>query len=197
MTLSVTDLIGTMGIGGLFLGSVIEALGIPFPGGLMVIFAGILVNGGKLEFLPALVAAVGGFNLGAAAAYFLGRYVGEPLFDGLGRYLNITPARLESARNWMENSAAAFIIFGRFVPMVSNFTPYMAGMSRLRADRFFLYNSIFATAWAGFYLLVGMFFSRNMRALLDFTESRLPLLAAAAIIIYIVVFYFIKKKIRL
>ncbi len=197
MAETITGFLGSLGLGGLFLGSIIEALGIPFPGGLMIIFAGMLVNNGEMGFAWSLILAVGGFSLGAGAAFFLGKYIGEPVFDKAGKYLKITPAGLDRARSWMRHSAAAFIIFGRFVPMVSNLTPYVAGMSKLRTERFFLYNTIFAVSWASFYLIVGMFFSHYLPALLDFTGSRLPFLAAGAVLLYITAGYIIRRKINM
>lgn len=121
--------LGTLGAGGLLLGAIVEALGIPFPGELMIVLAGFLVNQGRLDFYGVLVAAVLGFNLGATVAYFIGRYVGEPFFVRYGRYLRVTPKRFEKAQTWLSRSVPAFIILGRFVPMVSNLTPYIAGMS--------------------------------------------------------------------
>lgn len=192
----ITGLLGSLGLGGLLLGSIIEALGFPFPGAIMVVFAGILVNRGELDFVGSLVSAVAGFNVGAFAAYLLGRRVGEPFLYTMGKYLKITPEKLEKARRWMEQSSAAFIIFGRFVPMVSNLTPYMAGISRLEPGRFFLYNTIFATMWASFNLAVGIFFSRNWQTFLEYTQSRLPFLAAAGILLYIAIGLILRRRIR-
>lgn len=185
----VMQYLGALGAGGILAGAVIEALGVPFPGGLMVVLAGFLVDQGRLNFYLALLAAVAGFNLGALAAYLIGRQVGEPFFKRYGRYLRITPQKFDRAQSWMTRSAAAFIIVGRFVPMISNLTPYMAGVSKLSPARFLFYNSIFALTWASFNLAVGIIFGQNWETFSRFTRTWLPLGAALLLLLYLVYLY--------
>ncbi|MDQ0285960.1 membrane protein DedA with SNARE-associated domain [Desulfofundulus luciae] len=185
--------LGTLGAGGLFLGLIIEALGIPFPGGLMTLLAGILVNQGRLDFYHILTAAVLGFNVGATAAYLIGRYVGEPFLLRYGKYLMVTAAKFNQARNWMYRSAPAFIIFGRFVPMVSNLTPYLAGISRLPFMQFLIYNSLFALSWVSFNLGIGIFFGHHWESIFSLIQSRLPLLALGVLVAYLI-YLFLKQK---
>ncbi|MCL6611373.1 MAG: DedA family protein [Peptococcaceae bacterium] len=197
MDIRAYDLISELGLGGLFLGSVIEALGVPFPGGLMLVLAGVLVSKGSLNYLGAMALAVTGFNLGAAAAYFVGNRLGEPLFDRFEKAFKIDRRKLDMARAWMERSAAAFIVLGRFVPMASNLTPYLAGMSRLHPARFLLYNSIFAVSWANFNLALGYYFSRNWQAVAGFAGKHLPYIAGAALAVYLVAALLLKRKYKI
>lgn len=185
--------LGTLGAGGLFLGLIIEALGVPFPGGLMTLLAGILVNQGRLDFYHILAAAVLGFNVGATAAYLIGRCVGEPFLLRYGKYLMVTPAKFDQARSWMYRSAPAFIIFGRFVPMVSNLTPYLAGISRLPFVQFLIYNSVFALSWVSFNLGIGIFFGHHWESIFSLIQSRLPLLALGVLVVYLL-YLIIKQK---
>lgn len=189
------DFLGQLGLGGVFLGTIIEALGIPFPGGVMLVLAGVLISEGSLNYKGTVVLAVIGFNLGATAAYYIGRTVGEPFFNRFQRLFRIDPGKLEKARIWMGQSAAAFIIFGRFVPMASNLTPYLAGMSRLSPGRFLLYNSVFAVVWATFNIAVGYYFSRSWQQVMTFTGTHLPYIAAAALAVYIIILVLVKRKI--
>lgn len=178
------------------LGTIIEALGIPFPGGIMLVLAGVLISEGRLSYSSALAMAVIGFNAGAAAAYSIGRVMGEPFFVKFEKLFKIDHGKLERARDWMERSAAAFIILGRFVPMASNLTPYLAGMSRLGPARFFLYNTIFAAGWSFLNLSVGYYFSKSWNIFMDFTQSRLPYIASAALLVYVVAALLIRRKIK-
>lgn len=191
------DLLGKLGLGGVFLGTIIEALGIPFPGGLMLVLAGVLINRGSLDYTGAVVLAVAGFNLGATAAYFIGRTVGEPFFDRFGRAFKIERQKLDRARTWMEQSAAAFILLGRFVPMASNLTPYLAGMSRLNPARFLFYNVIFAIVWANFNIALGYYFSKSLGKVMRYTETHLPYIAGAALAVYLAAALILRKKYKL
>lgn len=165
----------SLGLGGLLAGSFIEAMGLPFPGGIMVILAGFLVNQGRLDFFEALVAAVTGYTAGSVAAYYIGRNLGRPFFFNLGRFFRIKPEKLQKPQDWLDRSAPAFIIFGRFLPGISNLTPYMVGISRIRLSYFLFYNSLFVFGWGFLYLLLGMFFGHNWEIIAGFLNSRLPL----------------------
>lgn len=187
--------LGHLGLVGIFLGTIIEALGVPFPGGLMLVLAGVLVGEGRINFIAALVMAVIGFNLGGVAAYAIGRTVGEPFFQRFERVIKINHTKLEKARDWMKQSSAAFIILGRFVPMASNLTPYLAGMSRLGPVRFLIYNSIFSLGWSTLYIALGYYFSQSWQALMSFIQTRLPYVAGAALLVYLGAALLIRRKI--
>jgi len=188
--------LGTLGAGGIFLGVIIEAMGIPFPGGLMVILAGFLVNQGRLGFFSVFAATFLGFNLGAAAAFLIGRYLGEPFLMRFSRYLRVTPLRIQQAREWLAQSAAAFIIFGRFVPMISNLTPYIAGISGLHILKFLGYNLIFTFFWTSFNLSLGFLFGHSWGYILHLTRSWLPLFGGG-LLVAVLVFLYLKRTRRL
>lgn len=196
MDIRVFDLLGKLGLGGLFLGSIIEALGLPFPGGIMLVLAGILINTGKLNYPAALALAVIGFNLGATAAYFIGRSAGEPLFERFEKLFKINHQKLEKARFWMKQSSAAFILLGRFVPMASNLTPYLAGVSRLSPGRFLFYNTMFAIVWANFNLAIGYFFSHSWQKVMGVVGKHLPYIAGATLLVYLAIALLIRRKYR-
>ncbi|SHF42916.1 membrane protein DedA, SNARE-associated domain [Desulfofundulus australicus DSM 11792] len=191
----VLDYLGALGAGGLFLGLIVEALGIPFPGGLMTLLAGILVNQGKLDLFHIMAAAVLGFNVGATVAYTIGRCIGEPFFLRYGKYLLVTPDKFDQARSWVYRSAPAFIIFGRFVPMISNLTPYLAGISRLPFLQFLIYNFLFALSWVSINLGIGIFFGHHWESIFSLIQSRLPLLAAGVLVVCLL-YIVIKQKVQ-
>lgn len=183
------DMIGhylsALGLWGLLAGVVIESMGIPFPGGIMVILAGFMVQQGKLHFFSALLTMLAGYTAGSIAAYFLGRKLGQPFFIRGGRLLRIAPEKFEQARSWMDHSAPAFIIFGRFLPGLSNLTPYIAGVSRISFFYFLFYNSIFALGWGFLYLMLGMFFGHNYHVIAGYLNTKLPLVGLAALGLYL------------
>lgn len=194
MNLNSYDLLGELGLGGLFIGSIVEALGLPFPGSIMLVFAGVLINKGQLGYIGALILAVVGFNLGASIAYYIGRAVGEPFFDKFQKFFKIAPDKLERSQDWIKRSSAAFILLGRFVPMASNITPYLAGISGLRITKFLFYNVLFALLWSNIYLAIGYFFSQSFQLVMEHIQKYLPYIAGGVIIIYLAAAYILKKK---
>jgi membrane protein DedA with SNARE-associated domain len=159
----IVNYLTALGLSGLLAGVFIEAMGVPFPGGIMVVLTGFLVNQGKINFFSALITTLSGYTAGSFTAYLIGRNLGQPFFLWCGRYLRITPERIKQTQSWLDRSAPAFIVFGRFLPGVSNLTPYMAGVSRIGAGYFLFYNTLFTLGWGGLYLLLGMFFGHNYR----------------------------------
>ncbi|RPF49841.1 membrane protein DedA with SNARE-associated domain [Thermodesulfitimonas autotrophica] len=158
----ILDYLAYFGIGGLLLSSLVEALGVPFfPGGIMVILAGFLVARGYMTFPAALLATCTGFITGSALAYLLGVKLGGQVFELGGRLLKVTPARLAKARAYLGYSAPGFVVFGRFIPGISNLTPYLAGVGQLNPALFLALTGLFAVCWATLYLALGVFFEKS------------------------------------
>jgi len=184
--------LNTLGLGGLLGGLFIEAMGLPFPGGVMIMFAGFLINQAQLNFYAVFLLAMLGFNLGATVAFFIGRRVGEPLFDKYGRYLRVKKYNLDHARQCMKRSAPMFIIAGRFVPMLSNLTPYLAGASGLKWGQFLFYNFIFTVIWISINISVGMLFGHQWPQIAGYMNNKLPLVALTLVAVYLTAKFLIK-----
>ncbi|WP_238456260.1 DedA family protein [Desulfotruncus arcticus] len=170
---------------------IIEAMGFPFPGGVMVMFSGFLVNQNEMDFYKVFLVAVIGFNIGAIAAFLIGWRMGESIFNNK-RFKGVTKNQISRARSWMEHSAPLFIIAGRFVPMISNLTPYMAGASGLKLVHFLFYNFIFTVIWVSANISVGMVFGQKWPEIAAYMHNSLPLAILALVIVYFVVKFFIK-----
>jgi membrane protein DedA with SNARE-associated domain len=168
------------GIGGILLSSFIEALGVPFfPGGIIIIIAGFLVAKGYMAFPAAWFATSFGFVTGSLAAYCLAIKLGDKVFERSGRLLGVTPVRLKQARAYLGSSAAGFVVFGRFIPGISNLTPYIAGVGGLKPAVFFGLTSAFAIVWSALYLSLGMFFEHSWEKL---TQRMQPLLLIGSLL---------------
>lgn len=188
----IINYLSALGLGGLLVGVVVEALGIPFPGGIMIILAGFMVAQGRLNFFRALLTMLLGYTAGSVAAYLIGKKLGQQFFIRAGKYLHIPPEKFRQAQSWLERSAPVFIIFGRFLPGLSNLTPYLAGVSRLSLGYFLFYNSIFAFGWGFLYLMLGMFFGHNYQTIAQYLNNRLALVGLVILAIYLL-YPFIKN----
>ncbi|WP_018086997.1 DedA family protein [Desulfurispora thermophila] len=194
MLAQVIDCLIEFGWLALFLGAVIEALGLPFPGSVMLVFAGVLISRERLGLVAAVLAAVVGYNVGGGIAYFLGRFLGHPLGVSVMKWLKIEPEQLEQGFKYMQRSAGYYILLGHFLPMFSNLTPYLAGVSRVRAGVFFLYNSAFAIIWAFIYMGAGFYFSSYWERAAQFLQRHIYKVAVLGLVLYIMVVYLFKKK---
>lgn len=173
----------------------LEALGVPcFPGGVMIILAGFLVNQGVFDFHAALGASFAGYTVGSVAAYIMGKNIGLPAVRRLGRWVRLDPERLVPDRLPVR-SAGVFVLLGRFLPGLGNLTPYLAGAAHLQWGAFIVYNSIFGLVWGALYLLIGMFFGHNWPVIMAFIQPRLVGLAILAILITVTVFLVRRQRV--
>ncbi|MEW6182045.1 MAG: DedA family protein [Bacillota bacterium] len=176
----IINYLAALGTGGILLSSFIEAMGVPFfPGGIMIIVAGFLVAEGYMAFTAVWVATSIGFIAGSLLAYILGAKLGEKVFEHGGRLLGVNEKRLQKAREYLSHSAPGFVIFGRFIPGISNLTPYIAGIGGLRIGVFLVLTTIFAVPWSALYLSLGMIFGQGWEKV---TRQLQPMLLLAALV---------------
>lgn len=155
MSERIFDLLSILGLPGIFVGVFLEALGLPFPGSMLVALAGFLSKQGQFNIMLACLVSLLGYLLGSTSAFMLGRNIGEPFIKKWGKYISLTPERIEKAQELLEKSAPAYIIGGRFLPTVGNVTPYIAGISGISIVRFLCYDMVHAFLWITIFLGVG------------------------------------------
>jgi membrane protein DedA with SNARE-associated domain len=126
----------------------LDDVGVPAPGETVLILAGISAGQGRLNIVlvgvVGLAAAVLGDNLG----YLLGRGA-RPLVRRYGRFVLLTPARLDRAERFVDRRGAPLILGARFVDGLRQLNGIAAGGAHYPWRRFVLFNAIGATAWVG------------------------------------------------
>jgi len=130
----------------------------PFlPGDSLLFAGGTLAGAGILD--PALLCGVlfAAAVLGDAANYAIGRFVGQRLLAGrLGRF--VPPRHLKRTEEFYERHGGKTIVLARFMPFVRTFAPFVAGVSRMDARRFFVFNVAGAALWVAVFVACGYFF---------------------------------------
>ncbi|SHK27956.1 DedA family protein [Desulforamulus aeronauticus] len=151
----ILDIFTGLGLPGLFVGIYLEALGLPFPGSVLLALIGFLSRQGQLNIVLAWLVSMLAYILGSVSAFSIGRYLGEPFLKKWGKYIGVTPKRFARAQELLTNSAPGYIIGGRFLPTVGNITPYVAGISGISMKKFLLYDTIHAILWLTTFLGAG------------------------------------------
>ncbi len=103
--------------------------------------------------LIGFLGAVMGDNIGFAIGHFGGR----PLIERWGRYILLTPERLDKATDFFERRGASIIIIARFVEGLRQANGIVAGTTGMHWARFLLFNSIGAALWVGVWTSIGYF----------------------------------------
>jgi membrane protein DedA with SNARE-associated domain len=131
----------------------LESLGIPLPGEIVLVSAALLSSRHELAVNPigVGVAAVIGAVIGDSTGYAIGRRLGLPLFDRLGRRFpsHFGPGHVKYAERLFERFGARAVFFGRFVALLRIFAGPLAGALKMRYPRFLLANVSGALCWAG------------------------------------------------
>ncbi len=145
---------GYLAVGGLVL---LEDFGVPVPGETVLILASVYAGAGRLNiWLVALIGFLGavvGDNIG----FGIGHFGGRPLIERWGRYILLTPERLDKATDFFERRGASIIIIARFVEGLRQANGIVAGTTGMHWARFLLFNSIGAALWVGVWSSVGYF----------------------------------------
>ncbi len=134
--------------------------------GLFVVF----LPGDSLIFACATFAAAGLLNimivviiclisafLGDSLNYYFGYAIGKKIYDKAnGRYLN--RENIDKANDFYDKHGGKAIVLSRFIPLIRQLTPFVAGIGKMTYERFMLFNVIGVLSWVGIVSLAGYFF---------------------------------------
>jgi membrane protein DedA with SNARE-associated domain len=140
-------------IGALF----VEHIGVPFPAETALVASGFAWGQGDLKFLPLFVSVVFGTLAGSLAAYLIGFYLGRPVILRYGKWVGITPERMDRAEEKFNKYTVPLLIFSNFLAGVRVLTPIMAGMNKTRLTLFVTYTLVGSAIWGVLFLLIGRF----------------------------------------
>jgi membrane protein DedA with SNARE-associated domain/membrane-associated phospholipid phosphatase len=143
-------------------GVMLESTGVPLPGETILLASGLLVQRGHLDLGDAIVFGILGAVLGDQIGYWIGRDGGRPFILRWGRYIFITPARLERAEAFFERHGGKAVFLARFFSGLRVFGALVAGISRMRWGTFFLYNALGGAVWATAVILAGYFLGSSL-----------------------------------
>ncbi len=106
-----------------------------FAGAHVVVFGHRFASGGW-AYVAMAVAGVLGCFLGAVLGWAIGAFGGRPFLERQGRWLHVTPQKLDRAHRWFERFGALTVAVGLSVPVVRSFVAIPAGIARLELRRF-------------------------------------------------------------
>ncbi|GIP27634.1 putative membrane protein YbfM [Paenibacillus sp. J23TS9] len=130
-------------------------LGIPVPDETLIATFGGMIAQGHFHFAGALAVTFLGSMTGMMLSYTLGRKLGKPLLDRYGKWIRMTPTRLQSTEAWFKRYGSWSIVLGYFVPGLRHLSSYMAGISKVPFGRYLLYAASGALLFCTTFLLIG------------------------------------------
>ncbi|MFI5338874.1 MAG: DedA family protein [Candidatus Methylomirabilales bacterium] len=141
------EFIGHWGYLAIFGSILLGNLGVPVPEESILVLAGYLVWQGELQLPLVLVvgilSAIAGDNLG----YWIGRRYGQKVIARYGRWVLLTPARLEATRRFVTRYGGVGVFAARFVAGLRFIASPLAGSVGLRPLTFFAPNALGAVIY--------------------------------------------------
>src|ERR687898_880313 len=156
-------------------GVVLGTMGVPFPSAAILLASGVLVQQGHLGLRGAILFGILGAIIGNQIGYWVGHKAGRPFVLKWGRYLKLTPERLERVEGLFARHGGKAVFAGRFFSLSRLFEALVAGMSRMHWGTFFFYSALGGAVWATAVVLVGYYFGESWGSAQGWT-GRAPLL---------------------
>jgi membrane-associated protein len=145
----ITHLIHAYGLLAVFLGAGLQAVGLPLPGGTVLVVAA--VDAATKHGLPVVgVIASGAFGAlaGTICGYMLGRWRGEAILLRLGRLFRQSPERVHRLRAQLGEHALLPLFLARFITGARNLAGLAAGASDMPLPPFLAVSASAALAWS-------------------------------------------------
>jgi membrane protein DedA with SNARE-associated domain len=175
---------GYFGVTGLVL---VESFGVPAPGETAIIAGATLAGSGGLNIFGVALAAFLAAVVGDSIGYWIGRAGGRPLVLRFGRYVRLTPARLDRVEDFMARRGPIMVVVARFVEGLRQLNGIAAGVTRMPFGRFVFFNAIGAALWVGLWSSAG-YFAGNHLDQITAVIHRYQNLALAGLVVLVVAY---------
>ena len=162
ITDAVTSAVGDYGLYAVFLLMLVDAV-LPAASEIVMLYAGAVAAGAfagqtvtlfgqPIEsagwaYVAMALAGTIGYVLGSVLGWALGWYGGRPYLERHGRWLHVTPQKLDRADAWFARYGDAAVLFARVVPVVRSFISVPAGVARMPVGRFTLLTIPGSALW--------------------------------------------------
>lgn len=184
-----TSVVGSMGLGGIFLLMLLESACVPIPSEVTMLFAGFNVATHHYTLLEITVVGVLGNLVGSWIAYGVGYYGRIELLERHGKALHVSPRQLQRADRWFDRYGAITVLVARLLPVVRTFISLPAGAARMPFWRFSVYTAIGCIPWVFALGLIGELTKDNWHSVKDALSyvDYVVVLAAVIGIVYLVI----------
>ena len=170
-----------------FFGVMLENAGLPIPGETILLVAGYFCSreGFHLEIvmLVAACGAVVGDNIGFA----IGHHYGRGILLRFGRFVFLTPKRLEHMEAYFKSHGNKTVLIARFITGLRVFAALLAGASMMRWRIFFIYNVAGAVMWSVVITTLGYLFGQSLPLVVAWVGRTGTILLVVGVIVIVVI----------
>src|SRR5438105_5125705 len=178
--LAISSFLDRHGLLAAFVFLLIEEAGVPVPvpGDVLMLVLGVHARQGIVPLWQAIGATWLGTMIGSSALYFASRMAGRGLVYRYGRFIRLTPERLDAAEQWLKQHGSRAVFLGRLVPGLRIVTAVACGVFDVPFRVFFPAMSIGALLYISVYTLLGYFLGPPVLRLLEAVHIPFALLGS-------------------
>ncbi len=166
-----------------FFGLLLEYLGLPIPGELILVFFGAFVYWGKLKLWAVLALGLAAVLLGNHFWYFAGRHGGRTWLRWLCRATLGSAQCISRTEHFFQRYGPASLLFAKFVPGLRTFAVPLAGMTGIPYARFLVFDAVGNLLWLATATSLGMLMATQLRV----TVARIQRLGGTLTLILVLV----------
>jgi membrane protein DedA with SNARE-associated domain len=142
-----TNVVGDLGLAGVFVLMFFESACIPIPSEATMLFAGFNVHKGEYSLVEVVLVGSLANLAGSWLAYAIGYYGRIDVLEKHGRKLHIKPEHLAWADRWFTRHGGATVFFARMLPIIRTFISLPAGVARMPFWRFSVLTFLGCLPW--------------------------------------------------
>lgn len=176
----------------------IESSVLPLPSEVVIPPAAHLAYTGQIPLTLwgiVLAGAVGSW-LGATAMYWVSRLAGRPLVMRYGRYVFISPEKVEGAECWSAHYGGIGIFTSRLLPVVRHLIGIPAGIVRMNYWIFSAFTLLGSAIWCGVLCYVGVKAGQDEHLMNLEYKHVVMWLAGAAIVLGGLYYFFVHRHLK-
>ncbi|MDD5406536.1 MAG: DedA family protein [Sulfurovaceae bacterium] len=189
----IVDAIGGVGYIGIFVLMFLESTFIPIPSEVVMIPAGYLSQKGEMNFLIATLMGVLGSLGGALFNYFFALKYGRAFLTKYGKYILLTPEKLEKLEVFFNKHGEISTFSGRLILGVRHLISIPAGYAKMNLFKFSSYTILGSAIWVLVLMFVGYFVGSN-EALVKQYLGRATTIALVSIVVIAIIYVWKLEK---
>jgi len=176
----------TYGYWAVFFGVMLENAGVPIPGETILLVAGYFASTGVFRVPLVMLVAATGAVIGDNIGFAIGHHYGRGFLLRVGRFVFLTPKRIEHMENYFKSHGNKTILVARFITGLRVFAALLAGASRMPWRVFVVYNVAGAVLWSFVITLLGYLFGQSLPLLVKWVGRTGTILLIVAIVLGII-----------
>lgn len=134
---------------GIFIMMLFESTAVPIPAEVVIPPAAYWASQGRFNLALIVVVATAGSWAGSALSYWISLKLGRPLVERYGKYVLLSPKKVEGADHWFDAYGSGGIFVARLLPGIRHVISVPAGLFRMNFRMFSIMTIIGAGVFNG------------------------------------------------